>query len=81
MKSFQIITVVFKEEESMCICKTCDCRTECCFYESNVQPVIDIVESEMGHAQFSSEPVDPYIKALDNTLEALECEYYEEERK
>jgi hypothetical protein len=35
----------------------------------------------MSNAQFSSEPVDPYIKALDNTLEAFECEYYEEEEK
>ena len=63
----------------MCICETCDCRTECCYYESRVQPVIDIVESEFAEAQFSSEPVDPYIKALANALEVLKCDYYEEE--
>lgn len=65
----------------MCICKTCDCRTECCYYESRVQPVIDIVESEFAEAQFSSEPVEPYIKNLESALEGFECEYYEEERK
>lgn len=65
----------------MCICKTCDCRTECCFYESNVQPVIEIVDLEFAGAQFSSEPLDPYIKALANALEVLKCEYYEEEKK
>lgn len=65
----------------MCICKTCDCRTSCIFYGDNVQPVIEIVESEFAGAQFSSEPVDPYIKALANSLEVLECEYYEEENK
>lgn len=65
----------------MCICKTCDCRTECCFYESNVQPVIEIVDLEFAGAQFSSEPLDPYIKALANALEVLKCEYYEEEQK
>lgn len=65
----------------MCICKTCDCKTECSFYISNVKPVVDIVELECAGAQFSSEPVDPYIKALANTLEVLECEYYEEEKK
>ena len=65
----------------MCICKTCDCRTECCFYESNVQPVIEIVDLEFAGAQFSSEPLDPYIKALASALEVLKCEYYEEEQK
>ena len=65
----------------MCICKTCDCRTECCFYESNVQPVIEIVDLEFAGAQFSSEPLDPYIKALASALEVLKCEYYEEEKK
>ena len=65
----------------MCICKTCDCRTECCFYESNVQPVIEIVDLEFAGSQFSSEPLDPYIKALANALEVLKCEYYEEEKK
>jgi len=48
---------------------------------SNVKPVMEIVEFEYAGAQFSSEPVDPYIKALANSLEVLECEYYEEEKK
>jgi hypothetical protein len=64
----------------MCICETCEYRTECSFYGDNVQPVIDIVESEMSNAQFSSDPVDPYIKALANALEVLKCDYYEEEK-
>lgn len=81
MKSFQIITVVSKEEENMCICETCDCRTSCIFYGDNVQPVKEIVELEYAGSQFSSEPVDPYIKALAGALEVLKCEYYEEEQK
>lgn len=65
----------------MCICKTCDCKSECAYFEANVKPVLDIVETEIGHAQFSPEPPDPYIKKLESALEGFECEYFEEEEK
>ena len=62
----------------MCICKSCGCKSECCYYEAYVKPVEEIVDDFIGASQFGGEP-DYYMKKLESALEGFDCDYFEKE--
>lgn len=58
----------------ICLCKKCDCRTECGYYEETIEPVIKVVEANYG------DRTDPFINQLCETLEKHTCTYFEGEK-
>jgi hypothetical protein len=53
------------------ICDDCKCKSECSYYETNIEPVI---KTEHSQGYFEK---DLYLMTLHNALMNYQCEYKE----
>lgn len=58
----------------ICLCKKCDCRTECGYYEETVEPVVKAVKANF------CDRADSFIDQLMGALENFKCGYFEGEK-
>lgn len=52
-----------------CICETCDCQSECEYFDSVIYPIVVRVYSPLQVDSFTTKIVD--------ALEGFTCDYYE----
>jgi hypothetical protein len=57
-----------------CICKNCDCKSECDFYAETIEPCMNVVRAN------TYDDSEPFIACLMRNLEDFECEYFEEKK-